>query len=234
MLEITNLNVAYGHLQVLWDVSLTVEERHVTVIIGSNGAGKTTTLKTSLGLLKPLAGNVLFMGEDVHLRPIHQIVARGLSLVPEDRLLFPDMTVLENLELGSFAPEPRRRRKATLDWVYELFPRVRDRKKQKVRTLSGGEQQMVAVGRALMAKPKLLMLDEPSLGLAPLIVQELFRTIRKINQEGISILLVEQNVQNSLELAHRAYVIENGRITSSGTGREFLKDTKIREAYLGL
>ncbi len=234
MLEIFELAVAYGHLQVLWDVSLTVKEGQLVVLIGSNGAGKTTTLKTAQGLLKPLNGHVWFMDEDVHNMQTHDIVAAGLSLVPEDRLLFPDMTVVENLELGAFAKEPRRQRAETLAWVYDLFPRLKDRRKQKAGTLSGGEQQMAAIGRALMAKPKLLMLDEPSLGLAPLIVEELFSIIERINQEGISILLVEQNVQISLALAHRAFIMENGRVTLTGTGQELLEDPKIREAYLGM
>ena len=234
MLQIENLAVAYGHLQVVWDVSLSVEEGQMVALIGSNGAGKTTTLKTAQGLLKPLNGEIRFMGKNVHLMHTHQIVAAGLSLVPEERLLFPEMTVLENLELGAFASEPRRKRAQTLEWVYDLFPRLSDRNKQKAGTLSGGEQQMVAIGRALMAKPKLLMLDEPSLGLAPLIVQELFHTIERVNSEGISILLVEQNVQVSLHLAHKAFIMETGRITLTGTGKELLEDAKIREAYLGM
>lgn len=234
MLEITGLAVAYHHLQVLWEVSLTVQQGNLVALIGSNGAGKTTTLKTALGLIVPLRGEVRFMGENVHRKKIHHVVAAGLSLVPEERLLFPEMTVLENLELGAFSPEPRRQRADTLDWVYDLFPRLRNRKKQKAGTLSGGEQQMLAIGRALMAKPKLLMLDEPSLGLAPVVVGELFHTIEKINRQGISMLLVEQNVQISLELAHKAFVMENGRVISTGTGRELLKDPNIREAYLGM
>jgi branched-chain amino acid transport system ATP-binding protein len=177
---------------------------------------------------------VRFLGENVHAAPIHQVVARGLSLVPEERLLFPDMTVLENLELGCFSPGPRAKRRETLEWVYKLFPRLRDRRYQKARTLSGGEQQMVAVGRALMARPRLLMLDEPSLGLAPLVVDELFRVIRKINSEGLSILIVEQNVQITLRLAHKAYVMETGAITASGPGKELLADERVREAYLGM
>lgn len=234
MLEIDKLAVAYGHLQVLWDVSLSVEKGQLVALVGSNGAGKTTTLKTVQGLLKPLNGQVRFMGKNVHLMQTHQIVEAGMSLVPEERLLFPEMTVVENLELGAFAPIPRRKRAATLEWVYELFPRLKDREKQKAGTLSGGEQQMVAVGRALMAKPSLLMLDEPSLGLAPLIVEELFGIIERINQEGISILLVEQNVQVSLALAHRAFIMETGRVILTGAGTELLEDPKIREAYLGM
>lgn len=234
MLEIDKLAVAYGHLQVLWDVSLSVDRGQLVALVGSNGAGKTTTLKTIQGLLRPLNGQVRFVGKNVHLMQTHQIVAAGMSLVPEERLLFPEMTVVENLELGAFAPIPRRKRSVTLEWVYDLFPRLKDRKKQKAGTLSGGEQQMVAIGRALMAKPTLLMLDEPSLGLAPLIVEELFGVIERINQEGISILLVEQNVQISLALAHKAFIMENGRVTLTGAGPELLKDSKIREAYLGM
>lgn len=234
MLEIESLCVAYHHLQVLWDVSLSVEQGNLVALIGSNGAGKSTTLRTAQGLVAPLSGEVRFMGENVHRKQIHHIVAAGLSLVPEDRLLFPEMTVLENLELGAFCPKPRQQRVNTLEWVYDLFPHLRTRKKQKAGKLSGGEQQMLAVGRALMAKPKLLMLDEPSLGLAPVVVEELFRTIRRINGQGISMLLVEQNVQVSLELAHKAFVMENGRVTASGTGRELLEDSNIRQAYLGM
>ncbi len=234
MLDVVNLNVSYGPLHVLWDVSLTVKEREIVALLGSNGAGKTTTLKTIQGLLRPSSGQVHFMGESVHQLASHQVVARGLSLVPEDRLLFPEMTVLDNLELGAFPAGARQKRQDTLDWVYQLFPPVFHRAKQKVKTLSGGEQQMVAIGRALMAKPKLLLLDEPSLGLAPLVVAELFRTVKQINRQGISVLLVEQNVKKSLELAHRAYVLETGKVIQDGPARDLLNDPRVREAYLGV
>jgi branched-chain amino acid transport system ATP-binding protein len=234
VLQIENLAVAYDRQQVLWDVSFSVEEGQLVTLLGPNGAGKTTTLKTAQGLLKPLAGDVRFMGENVHHKQAHQIVAGGLSLVPEDRLLFPGMTVLENLELGAFPPEPRRQLIESLDWVFNLYPQLRDRRKQKCGTLSGGEQQMVAIGRALMARPKLLMLDEPSLGLAPVIVDELFQTIREINRLGITILLVEQNVHLSLKLADKAVVMDTGRVSLSGSSEELREHKKVREAYLGI
>ncbi|MGO9567670.1 MAG: ABC transporter ATP-binding protein [Desulfomonilaceae bacterium] len=234
MLDVVNLNVHYGPLHVLWDVSLRVKEREIVALLGSNGAGKTTALKTIQGLLRPSSGQVHYMGESVHQFALHHVVARGLCLVPEDRLLFPEMTVLDNLELGAFPAGARQERQNTLDWVYQLFPPVFRRAKQKVKTLSGGEQQMVAIGRALMAKPKLLLLDEPSLGLAPLVVAELFRTVKQINLQGISVLLVEQNVKQSLELAHRAYVLETGKVIQEGPGRDLLNDPRVREAYLGV
>jgi branched-chain amino acid transport system ATP-binding protein len=234
VLDVVNLNVCYGPLHVLWDVSLTVAEGEIVALLGSNGAGKTTTLKTIQGLLHPSSGQVRFMGESVHNRELHRVVGSGLCLVPEDRLLFPEMTVLDNLELGAFPTGARRERQDTLDWVYQLFPAVFRHAKQKVKTLSGGEQQMVAIGRALMGKPKLLLLDEPSLGLAPLVVAELFRTVKQINRQGISVLLVEQNVKKSLELAHRAYVLETGKIIQEGPGAELLHDPRVREAYLGV
>jgi len=234
MLEVRNLNVAYGLIQVLWDVSFRVEEGEIVALLGSNGAGKTTTLKTVQGLIRPKSGEVIFQGKKVHDLPSHKTVAQGLCLVPEDRLLFPHMTVIENLELGAYPPHLRKGRHETLAWIHKLFPRLSKRSTQKVGTLSGGEQQMVAIGRALMAKPRLLMLDEPSLGLAPLIVAELFRVIKEINSEGISILLVEQNVSHTLGLADRAYVLETGRIIREGTGTELLEDNRIRTAYLGI
>jgi branched-chain amino acid transport system ATP-binding protein len=234
VLEVEKIDVSYGPVQVLWNVSFHVGEGEVVALLGSNGAGKTTSLKTAQGLLLPSAGSVRFMGDDVHRLASHHLVAQGLSLVPEGRLLFPEMTVLENLALGAYPGQARKSLRESLVWVHELFPRLSSRHGQKVRTLSGGEQQMVAIGRALMARPKLLMLDEPSLGLAPLVVAELFRTVKKINREGISVLLVEQNVKNSLELAHRAYVLETGRITREADARQLLHDPGIREAYLGM
>lgn len=233
MLEIAGVSASYGPIRVLWDVSFRVERGEIVVLLGSNGAGKTTALKVIQGLIRPTSGELRFLGKQIHLLPAHQIVSQGLCLVPEDRLLFPYMTVLENLELGAYPRHARDGREKTLDWIYELFPRLKDRAGKKVITLSGGEQQMVAIGRALMAKPKLLMLDEPSLGLAPLVVRELFRTIESINKEGISILLVEQNVKHSLRLAHRAYIMETGRIVREGEGENFLEDPQIRAAYLG-
>ncbi len=234
MLEVTNLSTSYGPVQALWDVSFSVGEGEIVVLLGSNGAGKTTALKTIQGLVRPSSGEVRFLGNHLQGLPSHRRVAQGLSLVPEDRLLFPHMTVLENLELGAYPKHAREGRNATLNWIYELFPRLLSRLSQKVGTLSGGEQQMVAIGRALMSKPKLLMLDEPSLGLAPLVVAELFRIIKVINSEGISILLVEQNVTHSLALAGRAYILETGRVMRQGKGKDLLKDPEIRKAYLGM
>jgi branched-chain amino acid transport system ATP-binding protein len=234
VLEVKNLNASYGPLHVLWDVSFHVAEGEIVAILGPNGAGKTTALKTVQGLIRPDSGEVRFNGENVHHIASHHVAARGLSLVPEERLLFPEMTVLENLELGAFPAEARAKRESTLQWVLYMFPSLERRISQKAKTLSGGEQQMVAIGRALMAKPKLLMLDEPSLGLAPLVVAELFRIVAQVNREGLSVLLVEQNVKKSLELAHRVYILEQGRVVQEGLGKHLLKDPRVREAYLGM
>lgn len=234
MLEATGIDVFYGHLQALWGVSFVVRQGEIVTLLGSNGAGKSTIIKVAQGLKRPVSGEVRFLGRVIHRLGPHQVVELGLCLVPEDRNLFPFMSVLENLELGAFPHEARCVRKQTLEWVYELFPILRGRSNQKVHTLSGGEQQMVAVGRGLMAKPKLLMMDEPSLGLAPLLVAELFQTISEINSHGVSILLVEQNIQHALRLAHRAYVMETGRITRQGAGRELLQDPYICKAFLGM
>jgi len=234
MLDVQGINVAYGAVQVLWDVSFSVGKGEIVALLGSNGAGKTTALRTIQGLVRPLSGQVQFQGRDSRRLGSHDLVAAGLSMVPEARLLFPYMTVLENVELGAYPRSVRNGRQERLRRVYDLFPRLRDRAHQKVHTLSGGEQQMVAIGRALMAKPALLMLDEPSLGLAPLVVAELFRVIRLINEEGISVLLVEQNVAKSLQVAHRAYVLENGRIVRTGPAAELLGDAQIRASYLGM
>ena len=234
MIEVVEINVFYGPVQALWDVSFEIRAGEIVTLLGSNGAGKSTTLKIVQGLIHPASGEVRFLGKTIHRKRPHDIVARGLCLVPEERHLFPFMSVLENLELGAYPRRARRIREQTLQWIYELFPVLKGRRQQKVHTLSGGEQQMVAIGRALMASPKLLMMDEPSQGLAPLLVTELFGIISKINEEGISILLVEQNAQRALRLAHRAYVLENGRITREGPGKELLGDPYIRSAYLGM
>jgi branched-chain amino acid transport system ATP-binding protein len=234
VIEVVDINVFYGPVQALWDVSFEIRAGEIVTLLGSNGAGKSTTIKIVQGLMHPASGEVRFLDKTIHRKSPHDIVARGLCLVPEERHLFPFMSVLENLELGAYPRHARRIREQTLQWIYALFPVLKRRRQQKVHTLSGGEQQMVAIGRALMAKPKLLMMDEPSQGLAPLLVTELFGIISKINEEGISILLVEQNAQRALRLAHRAYVLENGRITREGPGKELLGDPYIRSAYLGM
>ena len=232
MIEVVDINVFYGPVQALWDVSFEIRAGEIVTLLGSNGAGKSTTIKIVQGLMHPASGEVRFLDKTIHRKSPHDIVARGLCLVPEERHLFPFRSVLENLELGAYPRHARRIREQTLQWIYALFPVLKRRRQQEVHTLSGGEQQMVAIGRALMAKPKLLMMDEPSQGLAPLLVTELFGIISKINEEGISILLVEQNAQRALRLAHRAYVLENGRITREGPGKELLGDPYIRSAYL--
>jgi branched-chain amino acid transport system ATP-binding protein len=233
MLEIEKINVSYGDLQALWDVSFRVEKKKITALIGPNGAGKTTTLKTITGLLRPSAGEIRFEGIAMGKVPIHRRVEMGISLVPEGRGLFPSMTVLENLELGAFTAKGRSRKEETLKQVYELFPILRDRKKQAAGTLSGGEQQMLAIGRGLMSKPKLLLFDEPSWGLSPLLSKVIYEVIGQINHSGVTILLIEQNVRVALELANRAYVVENGCIVKEGDSHHMLNDPHIREAYLG-
>jgi len=234
LLTIEELSVGYGDVVVLRDVSLHVEEGEVVALIGANGAGKTTTLKTVSGLLRRRSGNILFQGRPIHGWPSHRIVGAGLVQVPEGRKLFPNLTVLENLEMGSFIRRAKRQRAQTLDQMFELFPRLAERRTQYAGTLSGGEQQMLAVGRALMALPKLLMLDEPSLGLAPLIVADIFQVVKEISQNGTTVLIVEQNAVQTLKMADRGYVLENGHIVLSGAGSELLEDERIRTAYLGL
>jgi branched-chain amino acid transport system ATP-binding protein len=234
MLMVEHLAVFYGDVQALWDVSLQVAPGEIVTLIGSNGAGKTTTLNTLSGLLRPRSGSLLFQQRDLQREPPHRIVEAGLVHIAEGRDLFPQMTVLENLELGAFPKRARSVRRETLQFVMELFPRLRERQSQAAGTLSGGEQQMLAIGRGLMAKPLLLMLDEPSLGLAPLVVGELFDCLHRIHANDVTILLVEQNIHQALELADRAYVLENGRTVRAGTAAELLADDAIREAYLGL
>lgn len=233
LLELKSVTARYGDVQVLWGVSLTVRQGEIVTLVGANGAGKTTTLKAISGVVKATPGQIVLDGENVEKLSSHEIAARRIAHVPEGRRLFPMMSVRENLELGAVSREARRQRAETLDQVYALFPRLKERKEQMAGTLSGGEQQMVAIGRGLMARPRLLMLDEPSLGLAPIIVREMFDIIRRLNEEGITIMLVEQNVQQSLKLADRAYVLENGRVVLEGTGNALLGDERVREAYLG-
>jgi branched-chain amino acid transport system ATP-binding protein len=234
MFSVENLHAAYGDIQVLWGVSLEVPEKSIVAMLGSNGAGKTTTLKTALGMLKPLQGKVTFRGESITGKPTHEIVNSGLYLVPEWRGTFSTLTVLENLELGAFPRRARAEKAKTLQHVFDLFPRLYERQTQKAGTLSGGERQMLAIGRALMARPKMLIMDEPSLGLAPLIVETIFETIKHINAEGVTCLIVEQNVWMALEVAHYAYILENGAIAGHGTTETLKSDKRIQEAYLGI
>lgn len=234
MLKVNSINVAYGDLQVLWDVTFDVQEGEILVLIGANGAGKSTTLKTISSLLKPMSGTIEFDGVRLDQLPPNKIIEHGVVHVPEGRRLFPDMTVEENLIMGSLYGNAKNKRRQTLDYAYSLFPRLRERRKQMAGTLSGGEQQMLAVGRGVMSLPRLMMFDEPSLGLSPLLVQDIFNLIRKINGEGVTVLLVEQNVTKTLAMCHRAYILENGRITLSGTGAELMSNAHVKEAYLGI
>lgn len=231
LLDIRQLNVYYDNLQVLWDVSLSVREGEIVTILGANGAGKTSLVQSIFGFNKPKRGNILFRGEDISGRSPDIIVRKGLSLVAEKRELFPKMTVLENLDLGGYAREagPAERKN-----LYALFPVLEERERQLAGTLSGGEQQMLAIARALMARPSLLVLDEPSLGLSPLLVTAVLDSIQKLNRDGLTILLVEQNVQHALEISHRAYILENGRVTREGSASDMLSDDEIRAAYLGM
>src|SRR5215510_139820 len=233
LLSLKDVTARYGDVQVLWGVSFAVREGEIATLVGANGAGKTTTLKTISGVVRATGGHIVFDGERIDRLPSHQICARGIAHVPEGRRLFPLMSVKENLELGAVSREARRLRADSFERVFALFPKLKEREGQMAGTLSGGEQQMAAIARGLMARPRLLILDEPSLGLAPIIVQEMFEIIRTINREGISVLLVEQNVHQSLKLADRAYVLENGRVVLEGAGTELLDDQRVREAYLG-
>ena len=233
MLKVDNINAYYGDLQALWGVSLHIDEGELVALVGPNGAGKTTTLKVITGLLKLASGRVNFFENDISKEIAHKIVELGISQVPEGGRIFAGMSVLENLELGAFVPDARKFKDESLEWVYKIFPRLEERQTQQAGTLSGGERQMLAIGRALMSKPRLLMLDEPSFGLAPILVQQMFEMIEEINKQGVTVLLVEQNVRAALELAQRAYVIENGRIVGEGKGDDLLSFESIRSAYLG-
>ncbi len=233
MLEIRDLEAAYGDARALSGVTLSVGPGEIVALLGPNGAGKSTLLKTVAGLLRPRAGVIRWEGEDLRRVGAHAIVERGVAMVPEGRRLFGSMTVEENLELGAFARRARAARQATLERVYTLFPVLRERRRQVVRALSGGQQQMVAVGRALMTTPRLLMLDEPSLGIAPQLVRAILEALLEINRSGVAVFLVEQNVQAALTLAHRAYILESGRIVGEGRGADLLRDPHVRRAYLG-
>jgi branched-chain amino acid transport system ATP-binding protein len=233
-LELKNIDVFYGDVQVVFDLSLKVEEGEVVSIIGSNGAGKSTLLKTISGLMAPARGEIFFEGFPTHDQPPEKIVERGIVQVPEGRRLFTLMTVKDNLIVGAYNSRADRQREKTLQEVLGLLPRLKERESQLAMTLSGGEQQMVAIGRGLMARPKLLMLDEPSLGLAPILIRNIFETVRKIADQGTTVLLVEQDVKNSLGLSDRGYVLEHGKIAMEGTAKELLKDPHIKTAYLGI
>ena len=234
MLEVKNINTFYGNIQALWDVSLEIREAELVALVGANGAGKTTLLNTISGLLHPASGQVKFLGKRIEGLQSHIIVELGMSHIPEGRNLFSEMSVRENLEMGAYTKRVWKQKQETLEEVYQLFPILKTRRGQLARTLSGGEQQMVAMGRGLMSKPKLCIIDEPSSGLAPMVVDEIFQTIQGLRGQGISIFLIEQNVQQTLEIADRAYVLENGKIILSGESKELLQEEMIRKAYLGL
>jgi branched-chain amino acid transport system ATP-binding protein len=234
MLKVNGINVFYGDLQVLWDVTFEVKEKEILVLVGANGAGKSTTLKTISSLLTPASGTIEFDNIRLDHLPPNKIIEQGIVHVPEGRRLFPEMSVEENLIMGSLYGESKNKRSETIEYAYTLFPRLKERRKQMAGTLSGGEQQMLAVGRGLMSRPKLMMFDEPSLGLAPILVQDIFNLINKINQEGVTILLVEQNVTQTLAMCDRAYVLENGRNVLEGTGKELMANDHVREVYLGI
>ena len=234
MLEVKSINVSYGLVRVLWDVSFRVEEGEIVSTVGSNGAGKTTTLRTISGLLRPSSGSIEFNGEGLDRVRSHSIVEKGIAHVPEGRRLFPFSSVLANLEIGAYTTGARKKIDENLEFVFELFPVLKERRRQLAGTLSGGEQQMLAVARGLMSRPRLLMLDEPSLGLAPILVGKVFEVLRELNDRGVTILLVEQNVSSALSLCNRGYVLENGRIVLEGSGQELLNNPHVKEAYLGV
>jgi len=234
LLEVERIDVYYGDLQVLWGVSFDVQEKEILAIVGSNGAGKSTILKTLAGLLRPARGKISFHGRRLEQLPPEGRVGLGICLVPEGRGLFPGMSILENLELGAYNRQARRLRAQTFRSVYELFPVLEKRKRQIAGSLSGGEQQMVAIARGLMSRPKLLLLDEPSLGLAPLLTKSIFEAIAEVNKSDVTVVLVEQNVQTSLDLANRAYIVESGRIVAHGAAESLSNDRRIKEAYLGM
>jgi branched-chain amino acid transport system ATP-binding protein len=232
-LSVQNIDVFYGDVQAVWDVSFQVEAGEIVTLVGANGAGKTTTLRTLAGLLRPRAGHILFEGEDVAGLSANQLVARGLVLIPEARQLWPTMNVRDNLEMGAYTRGARAHRHKSMEAVLHMFPILEKRLQQNAGTLSGGEQQMCAIGRGLMARPRLLMLDEPALGLAPMLVRQVFAALKDINASGVTVLLVEQNVQHALRLAHRAYVLETGRVTLEGTSAALLDDARVRQRFLG-
>ena len=234
MLSVKNVSTSYGKIRALWDVSFDVKEGEIVAIVGANGAGKTTLLNTISGIVRPTSGSIEFFGAQIERQSAASIAEHGISQVPEGGRLFPDMTVRENLEMGAYQTRAWRLRKETFEQVYGIFPRLKERTKQIVRTLSGGEKQMVAIGRGLMSRPKLFMFDEPSYGLAPKAVREIFNVIKLLPQQGITVLLIEQNVKQALELADRACVLENGRLTLEGPCWTLMENDHVRKAYLGL
>ena len=234
MLTLDNIDVSYGEVQALWGVSLEVAQGEIVALVGSNGAGKTTTLKTVSGLLHPWSGSITFEGKPIQHAAPHEVVNLGIAHIPEGRRLWANMSVRENLEMGAYPARARALRAQTTGEVLKLFPRLAERSGQLAGTLSGGEQQMLAIARALLSKPKLLMLDEPSLGLAPVLVKEVFKVVQQVNRDGVTVLLVEQNTQNALAIAARGYVLETGRVVMAGSGQELLNNARVKEAYLGL
>ncbi len=234
MLEVKNIDVFYGDAQALWDVSLTVKDGEIVTLLGANGAGKSTTLRTISGLLRPKKGSVTLAGVRLDRIEPHQIILHGLSHVPEGRRLFPNMTVWENLSVGAYIPPAWKDRASALDEMMEIFPILKDRRDQLAGTLSGGEQQMCAIARAMVSRPKVLLLDEPSLGLAPVIVEKIFEVAQQINRKGVTVLLVEQNAHIALQIAHRGYVIETGQVVMEGEASRLIQDDYIKQAYLGL
>jgi len=234
MLEVENVSAGYGLVQILWDVSFKIKEKEIVSIIGPNGAGKTTLVKTIIGLLPPKNGTIRFKGESIEKLPPYEIVKKGLSMIPEGREIFPRMTVDENLRLGAYIVPDKSKVKDSKEKVYQIFPVLKKKEKLLAQNLSGGEQQMLVIGRSLMSNPQLLILDEPSLGLAPIIVEKVLDTLSKINEDGMTILLVEQNIRDSLTIANRGYVLEEGKIIIEGEGRELLANSHIKEVYLGI
>ena len=233
MLEIKDLHVSYGGIQALRGVSLTVPEGKIVTLIGANGAGKSTLMRTISGLVKAQSGSILWNGQEILGKPIDQIVASGIAMSPEGRRVFADLTVLENLKIGAYLRKDKAETEKDLQWVFKLFPRLEERSWQSAGTLSGGEQQMLAVGRALMAKPKMILMDEPSMGLSPLLVKEIFAIVQEVNKQGITILLVEQNAKMALAISDRAYVLETGNISIEGNAADLLNDPRVKKAYLG-
>lgn len=234
MIELKDINAGYGQVQIVRDVSMNIDNNEIVALIGANGAGKSTIIKTISGMLPVSSGSIIFEGKRIENMPAHKIITNGIALVPEGRRLFPYMTVQENLELGAYVENNREKVQENMEWVFGLFPILQERRAQLAGTFSGGEQQMLTIGRALMSKPKFLMMDEPSLGLSPMIVDEVFKTVEVLQNEGVTILLVEQNVRKSLEIVNRGYVLEHGRIVLSGESTGLLEDENVKKAYLGM